>query len=45
MKSANELTDGFKWLCDHEKEIKDHLGEVMPEYIAKTKQISEWMVQ
>lgn len=45
MKSTNELTDGFKWLCDHEKEIKDHLGEVMPEYISRTERITEYLTE
>lgn len=30
--NENELTEGFKWIMDHELEIKQHLSEIIPEY-------------
>lgn len=34
MTDSNALTDGFDWLLEHESSIRDHLVQVMPEYIA-----------
>ncbi len=41
MKSAEELTEGFKWLSAHEVEIRESLDAVMPEYVKKTEMIKE----
>ena len=30
-----ELTDHFKWIREHEEEIKKHLEDIMPDYISK----------
>lgn len=27
--------DSFKWVMKHEKDIKSHLKEVMPDYVSK----------
>ncbi|MDE6203060.1 MAG: polysaccharide pyruvyl transferase family protein, partial [Lachnospiraceae bacterium] len=32
LKTAGDLTEGFRWLLDHEKEIREHLEAVMPSY-------------
>lgn len=33
--NENELVTAFQWLYSHEKEVKDHLNKIMPEYIAR----------
>lgn len=33
--NTNELVDGFKWLLSNESTIKQHLLDIMPEYIKK----------
>ena len=35
MKEPDELTNHFKWIMEHENEIRNHLEEIMPEYISK----------
>ena len=35
LQEPDELTKHFRWLVGHEKEIKDHLEKIMPEYISK----------
>ena len=30
-----ELVSAFQWLCNHETEVKEHLEEIMPEYIER----------
>lgn len=32
MKSINELSEAFKYLMDHEEEIRNRLNRIMPEY-------------
>lgn len=32
LKESGNLTEGFRWLLDHEKEIREHLEAVMPSY-------------
>ena len=41
MKSDMELVEGFKWLCDHEENIKDTLAVKIPEYVGKTAKLKE----
>lgn len=36
MKNSNDLVNAFIWLEQHEKEIKKHLENIIPEYIKKT---------
>ena len=31
--NVNMLVEAFQWLCDHENEIRNHLHNVMPNYI------------
>lgn len=33
--SADELAKGFEWLMEHEDEVREHLTEIMPEYIER----------
>ncbi len=35
LKDPGQLTSNFKWLMDHEKEIRDGLNSKMPDYIAR----------
>lgn len=35
LRKENELLDEFKWLIEHEEEIKKHYERVMPEYIKR----------
>lgn len=35
MKEPDEVTNHFKWIMEHENEIRNHLEEIMPEYISK----------
>lgn len=35
MNDSRELLDSFKWVMKHEKDIKSHLKEVMPDYVSK----------
>ncbi len=32
LKKTGDLTEGFRWLLQHEKEIREHLEAVMPSY-------------
>ena len=41
LKSPNDLSNKFKWLMDHEKEIRNHLSSFMPGYIARAWQAGE----
>lgn len=36
MKDVHEITDAFRWIMEHECEIRKHLREVMPAYIEKS---------
>lgn len=35
MNDSRELLDSFKWIMKHENDIKNHLKEVMPDYVTK----------
>lgn len=35
MNNSRELLDSFKWIMKHEIDIRNHLREVMPDYISK----------
>lgn len=35
LRNSDELVEHFKWIVEHEKEIKAHLEDIMPEYISK----------
>ena len=35
MENKQELVNAFRWLCDHEQEIRSHLKKIMPEYVQK----------
>lgn len=39
LQRADDLAQGFKWLVDHEADIKAHYVEMMPNYIEKVYQI------
>lgn len=39
LQRADDLEQGFKWLVDHEADIKAHYAEMMPNYIEKVYQI------
>lgn len=39
LQKEDDLTNGFKWLMAHEKDIKVHYTNMMPEYIGKVYQI------
>lgn len=39
LKEDNDLTKAFKWIEQNEKEIKDKLKEVMPEYISNVSKL------
>lgn len=41
LNSLNDLTNKFKWLMDHENEIRNHLSAFMPYYIARAWQAGE----
>jgi polysaccharide pyruvyl transferase WcaK-like protein len=41
LKSEGDLVTAFAWLVDNEADIRKHLTEVMPEYIAKVQEIKE----
>ena len=41
VKSEDELTDKFKYLEEHEQEIRSYLDEFMPSYIAKAREASK----
>lgn len=32
LKKNGDLTEGFRWLLQHEREIREHLEAVMPSY-------------
>lgn len=35
MENKQELVNAFRWLCNHEQEIRSHLKKIMPEYVQK----------
>lgn len=35
MNDSSELLNSFKWIMKHENDIKNHLKEVMPDYVSK----------
>ena len=35
LEEPEELAKHFMWLVEHEKEVRDHLEKIMPEYISK----------
>ena len=35
LEEPDELAKHFMWIVEHEKEIRDHLEKIMPEYISK----------
>ena len=41
LESPDDLTDKFKWMVDHETEIRNHLSSFMPGYIAKAWEAGE----
>ena len=41
LNSSNDLTNKFKWLMDHENEIRNYLSAFMPGYIARAWQAGE----
>jgi colanic acid/amylovoran biosynthesis protein len=43
--TQKELVDAFKWLQANENEIRQHLNEIMPQYIAKTWEIGDLIKQ
>ena len=45
LKTPNDLTDKFRWIMDHEDEIRTHLQEFMPGYIAKAWEAGEALKQ
>lgn len=34
LKTENDMVEAFRWMMNHEKEMRNHLKEVMPGYIA-----------
>ena len=45
LKTPNDLTDKFRWIMDHEDEIRTHLQEFMPGYIEKAWEAGEALKQ
>ena len=41
LESPDDLTDKFKWMVDHETEIRNHLTSFMPGYIARAGEAGE----
>lgn len=41
LKNAGELTAGFRWLMDHEQQIRGHLAKMMPGYIREAQKAAE----
>lgn len=41
LENPDALTHAFRWIMDHEQEIRDRLAEVMPEYIDRAKEIRQ----
>ena len=39
LEDNEDLTDAFWWLWEHEKQIKEHLESIIPEYISKVQEI------
>lgn len=35
LENEYQLVEAFKWLCDNEENIKEHLDQIMPDYTAK----------
>ena len=38
---ADDLTESFIWIMNHEQEIRRHLEDIMPGYIARTGDLKE----
>ena len=36
MNDSRELLDSFKWIMKHENDIKNHLKDIMPDYVSKS---------
>lgn len=45
LKSEGALADAFKNLSDNEESIRNHLREIMPEYIEKARAVADEVVQ
>ena len=43
LKTATDLTEGFKWLVQHEEKIKQHYAAMMPEYIERVYKVKEML--
>lgn len=41
LKAEDELVSAFQWLCAHERQVRDRLETIMPEYIARAYQAGE----
>lgn len=41
LSNANAVTEAFRWMMNHEHEIKDCLNKVIPEYVQRTVSIRE----
>ena len=39
LQTENDLTNSFKWIQDHEQEIKQRLTQIMPSYIEKVSEL------
>lgn len=44
LQKVDDLTNGFKWLMAHEKDIKVHYTKVMPEYIDRVYKVKDLLV-
>ncbi len=43
LKTATDLTEGFKWFVQHEEKIKQHYAAMMPEYIERVYKVKEML--
>lgn len=43
LQEEDDLTNGFRWLMAHEKDIKAHYMKIMPEYIEPIYEVSEML--
>ena len=41
LSNVNAVTEAFRWMMNHEHEIKDCLNKVIPEYVQRTVSIRE----
>ena len=41
IKESDDLINSFKWLVEHENELKTHLNAVIPGYISKAEQLAD----